>query len=71
MDSSSSREDPKDVLETEVLTQGSVENVNSSLHEFPTLDAYISARAACTNLIVISHIDINNELLLFRLEGHF
>lgn len=58
----STRVDPHDVLESEVLAQCLVYDLNSHGHELPTLDTNVCLVAACPNVIVICKIDIEAEL---------
>jgi hypothetical protein len=69
MDTAAAGEDPEDVLESEVLTECSVEHVDRTLHEFPALDANGCSRAAGSDFVVVGHIDIDHEFFFLSFEG--
>ena len=56
------------MLEPEVVPQGLVEDLDGEDHESPALVADGRARAARAHLVVVGHVDVEDELLLLRLE---
>lgn len=65
----STRVNPHNVLEAEIVTQRLVYHLNSHSDELPALDADICLVAACPNIIVICQIDIEAELFSQGPEG--
>lgn len=60
---SSSRVHPHDVVEAKVVSQSHVDNLDGHGHELPALVADGGLVTACSNVVVISQIDIEAELL--------
>lgn len=66
MDTSPAGEHPQQMLEAKILPQGGVQDLTGYLHELPALAANVGARAACSDLVVIRHVDIEHHLLLLQ-----
>jgi hypothetical protein len=62
------RVDPEDVLEAEVFAKSNVEGLDCHGYEPPAFEAYARACAACSYIVVICHVDIENELFHDRSE---
>lgn len=60
---SSSRVHPHDVVEAKVVSQSHINNFDGHGHELPAFVADSSLVTACSNVVVISQIDIEAELL--------
>lgn len=43
-------------------------NLDCHCYEWPAFAAYVTTTAACPQLIIVSHIDVNHQLTLYRLE---
>ena len=68
MYSSPSRIDPEQVFESKVLSECPVEHLDGHRHELPALEADVGPGAARSNVVVIRHVDIKDQLLLHGLE---
>mmetsp|Transcript_9223 Transcript_9223/g.26224 ORF Transcript_9223/g.26224 Transcript_9223/m.26224 type:complete len:216 (-) Transcript_9223:32-679(-) len=68
MDSSPSREHEENVLEAEVLAQTPVQDTDGDRHESPALGPPVLLVREVQVIIVVVHIDIEDELALNRLE---
>ena len=61
--SSSSGVDPHDVLEPKIIPQGDIDNLDRHSHELPALVANIGLVATSSNIVIISQVDIEAQLL--------
>ena len=68
MGSSSSRVDPHDVLEPKVVSQGDIDDLDCHSHELPALVANIGLIAAGSDIVIVSQINIEAQLLREWLE---
>lgn len=68
MDTATPRIDPEEVLITKLVSYGMVQNADSGCDEGPTPFANARVGATCPNGIVVSHIDIEDQLPLKWLE---
>lgn len=66
MNTSPTTENPQQMLKAKIFPQGSVDNFARYGHELPTFGANIRLIAACSNLVVIRHIDIEYQFTLDR-----
>lgn len=64
MQASASREDKHELGEAKVLGEGILDDLNSNDQQLPALDAYLLARAAGSDIVVVVHIKVENELSL-------
>ena len=64
MNSASTRVDPEQVLVAKLLPYGRVEHADRSADEAPAAFADVRARTACSDAIVVRHVDVENELPL-------
>lgn len=60
---------PEDMLEAKVFSQRSIDDFDGHCDESPTLLANVGAGTASSDLIVICHIDIKNQLFCNRTES--
>lgn len=58
MGTSSTGVDPHNVLETKIISQRNIHNLDSHRNKLPTLIAYIRFVTTRPNLVIISQIDI-------------
>ena len=58
--SSPSRKDEHQLLVSEILLQGFLNNLNRDDQQFPAFRAYSFTLAACTNVIVVVHIEVED-----------
>ena len=56
------------MFEAKVLPEGLVQDLDGQDHEAPALVADGRAGAAGPHLVVVGHVDVEDELLLLRLE---
>ena len=68
VDAPAPRVHPEEVLEAEVLAQGPVQDLEGERHELPALVADGRARAAGPDVVVVGHVNVEDELLLEWLE---
>ena len=68
VDAPAPRVHPEEVLEAEVLAQGPVQDLEGERHELPALVADGRAGAAGPDVVVVGHVNVEDELLLERLE---
>lgn len=61
-------EHPQDVLEAEIVAQRLVENLTGDGHELPAFAADVGLVAARSHLIVVGHVDVEDEFTLHRLH---
>uniref|UniRef100_A0A7C8ZB10 Uncharacterized protein n=1 Tax=Opuntia streptacantha TaxID=393608 RepID=A0A7C8ZB10_OPUST len=68
MYTTSTTEHPEDVIETKIISESSVDDFDSNCHQWPTISAHISPRAAVSDIIIVCHIYIKYQLSFHRSE---
>lgn len=71
MDTTTTREDPHDVLDVEVLLQDHVDQLGGQARESPTTLTNLGTLAALSDVIVSIHIDIKDHFLFLWDERLF
>ena len=64
MNSAATRVHPEQVLVAKLLSYGRVEHTDRSADEAPAAFADVRTRTACSDAIVVRHVDVKNELPL-------
>merc|ERR1719232_198536 len=61
MNSTSSREHPEQVLEVEILSKSSVDDLDGYGHECPAFGANLGSRTTVSYFIIVCHINIKHQ----------
>lgn len=64
MQSSASREDEHELREAEVLGEGLLDDFDCNDEQLPALHAHLLARAAGPDVVVVVHVEVEDELPL-------
>lgn len=67
MDSTTTTENPQQVLESKVLAQCSIDHLAGDGHKLPAFSADFRLLTTRPNLVVVRHVDIEHQLSLHRL----